>query len=236
MNGVTESDYAKALAGKAWMRFYELWMGHGAAADAAQLANAVRETALGIPFVVRSDPRRLQNSSSLTYPLTYPVCAFLIAQGPYCYFGASTGWLDPDWVWHAVYEWKVGAPIAAAIRRSEYVWTREFAAANITVDTKAARCTRTLRGDYTSVSSIKTDDDLAASSSFEFECSPLDTCSSGQWCRANHDGPFGIRSLNSWCVHSPLARHTLSSTVAKALLTCSCVQRIVLTTWLQDLR
>lgn len=75
MNGVSENDYAQALAGKSWLRFYEVWMGHGAAGDAAQLANAIHETALGIPFVVRADPKLLPKGS-----LEYPACAFLIAQ------------------------------------------------------------------------------------------------------------------------------------------------------------
>lgn len=115
MNGVSEDEYAKALAGKSWLRFYEVWMGHGASGDSAQLANAIRETELGIPFVARSDPKLLRNESTLEYP----ACAFLIAQGPYCYFGVSTGWLDPNWTWHREYEWRVGAPVAAAVRHSE---------------------------------------------------------------------------------------------------------------------
>ena len=114
LNGVSEDDYAKALAGKSYLRFYEVWMGHGAAGDAAQLANAIQETALGIPFIARADPKLLPKHS-----LEYPACAFLIAQGPYCYFGASTGWLDPDWAWHGEYDWQVGAPVAAPQQHSE---------------------------------------------------------------------------------------------------------------------
>lgn len=100
-------------------------MGHSVAGNSAQLANAVRETALGIPFVVRSEPKLLLASNA---SLEFAACAFLIAQGPYCaiflsisplccsdllhsysccsvftstpagYFGASTGWLDAEWV------------------------------------------------------------------------------------------------------------------------------------------
>jgi hypothetical protein len=61
------------LQGKSWMRFYEVWLGHGADQDAAQVANAVLETAAGIPFVVRADPAHI-------HTLEYPACAFLIAQ------------------------------------------------------------------------------------------------------------------------------------------------------------
>ena len=65
-------------------------------------------------YVSEETLRTLQRASKFNL-------AFLMAQGPYCYFGASTGWLDADWVWHGEYDWHVGAPLAAAERRSEYV-------------------------------------------------------------------------------------------------------------------
>jgi hypothetical protein len=40
-------------------------------------------------------------SAPSPYPdFVYGVAAFLIAQGPYCYFGASSGWLDNNWAWN----------------------------------------------------------------------------------------------------------------------------------------
>ena len=110
-------------------------MGHGAAADSAQLANAVLETERGVPFVSRADQKSLPHGS-----IEYAACAFLIAQGPFCYFGASTGWLDPDWAWHGEYDWRVGAPLRPARRESQYRWSRDFENANVTVDTRGARC------------------------------------------------------------------------------------------------
>jgi hypothetical protein len=28
------------------------------------------------------------------------IAAFMIVQGEYSYYSASTGWFDKDWVWH----------------------------------------------------------------------------------------------------------------------------------------
>ena len=126
-------DYAKALAGKSWMRFQEAWMGHGPEQDTAQIENAVLESAVGIPFVARTDPAK--HSS-----LIYPACAFLIAQGPYCYFGASTGWTDQNWAWHGEYDWRLGRPLSVAVRASQWGWARRFEHGNVSVDVKASRC------------------------------------------------------------------------------------------------
>ena len=135
MNGVTEDDYARALAGKAWIRFQEVWMGHGPAQDTTQIENAVMETAAGIPFIARTDSSSRRGSS-----LIYPACAFLIAQGPYCYWGASTGWADQNWAWRSEFDWKVGKPRGPARRISEFRWTRRYAYANVSLDVKSAKC------------------------------------------------------------------------------------------------
>eukprot|EP00040_Diaphanoeca_grandis_P008465 m.45340 g.45340 ORF g.45340 m.45340 type:complete len:140 (-) comp19944_c0_seq1:26-445(-) len=116
------------------------WLGHGDEQDSAQIANAIRETAMGIPFVVRSDPKYLPHQS-----VEYAACAFLIAQGPYCYFGVSTGWLDSEWSWHGEYSWKVGKPLAPPVRSSQFVFARRFENANVTVDTTAGRCSLVMR-------------------------------------------------------------------------------------------
>lgn len=133
MNGVYEDTYLAALKNHSWMRFYEVWLGHGAEQDAVQVANAIMETSLGIPFIARSDPRLFND-------LNYPACAFLVAQDEFCYFGVSTGWLDPDWVWHPQYTWKVGKPLGRANRTSTYKWTRQMTNATLTLDVETASC------------------------------------------------------------------------------------------------
>ena len=130
MNGVSEDAYVERLAGVAWMRFYEVWLGHGRAMDAVQVANAIAETAAGVPFVARS-------AVGTMHTLQYGAIGFLVAQGLHCYWGASSGWLDSNWAWSGIDTWRVGAPLGVARRESTYVWTRAFANANATIDVAA---------------------------------------------------------------------------------------------------
>ena len=130
MSGVTEDAYIAALAGTAWMRFQEVWLGHGPEQDAAQVANAILEVAAGVPFVARSATPKKGS-------LAYYAAGFLIAQGPHCYWGASQGWLDADWAWHGEYDWVVGTPLAPAERTGAFSWRRAFARANVTLDVHA---------------------------------------------------------------------------------------------------
>ena len=139
MNGVYEDEYIAALSGVAWMRFYEVWLGHGAAQDALMIANAILEGAAGVPFVARSDPKTMHS-------LEYGALGFLIAQGQHCYWGASSGWLDADWPWRGILDWKVGAPLGSASRTGSFAWTRRFEHANVTVDTKAGLATLAMGG------------------------------------------------------------------------------------------
>ena len=79
--------------------------------------------------MARSDPKTM-------HTLEYGATAFLIAQQTGCYWGASSGWLDPDWPWRGIFDWKVGAPLGNATRVNAYTWTRRFQHANVSVDTK----------------------------------------------------------------------------------------------------
>ena len=145
MNGVYEDAYISGLADTQWMRFYEVWLGHGADQDAAMISNAIRETSLGVPFVARS-------AVGSVHTLEYPAIGFLIAQGDFCYWGASSGWLDGDWKWIGIDDWQAGKPLSIANRTGTYSWSREFEHANATIDVHAGRATLTTFG----VSSPKT--------------------------------------------------------------------------------
>jgi hypothetical protein len=129
MNGVYEDELVAGLAGTPWLRFYEVWLGHGAEQDAIQISNAILEGAAGVPFVARSDPRNM-------HTLEYGAAGFLVAQGSHCYWGASTGWLDPDWPWRGIFDWRVGTPLGPAQRSGRFAWTRRFTAANVSVNTE----------------------------------------------------------------------------------------------------
>jgi hypothetical protein len=125
-----ESGGLSALAGTAWIRFQEVWLGHGAAQDAAQVSNAILEVAAGVPFIARSAVPKHGS-------LVYHAAGFLVAQGAHCYWGASAGWLDADWAWRGEYDWNVGEPAAPATRAGAYAWHRVFARANVSIDVHA---------------------------------------------------------------------------------------------------
>jgi hypothetical protein len=142
MNGIYEDDYITRLNGTFWIRFYEVWLGHGADQDAVMISNAILETSLGIPFIARS-------VVGSVHTLEYPAIGFLIAQGDFCYWGASAGWLDPDWKWIGIDDWIVGHPLSAANRTSAYVWSRAFEHANATIDVHAGRATLSMSNSQT---------------------------------------------------------------------------------------
>jgi len=136
MNGVYEDDYVQRLAGTSWLRFYEVWLGHGAEQDALMIANALLEAQAGVPCVARS-------AVGSMHTLQYGAIGFLIVQRSGSYWGASSGWLDADWTWSGILDWIVGAPLAPAARTGTYTWSRAFAHANATIDTKAGRAALT---------------------------------------------------------------------------------------------
>lgn len=142
MNGVTEDVYVSAWSGEGmnnvnsstkglWIRFYEVWMGHGYVQDSIMLRNAILEVQQGVPFIARTQIGTVKT-------LEYPAAAFLIAQGPFCYWGASSGWVDADWSWKGEYDWNVGSPLGPAIEVNTFIWTRAFTKANVTVNLKTA--------------------------------------------------------------------------------------------------
>ena len=125
-----------ALAGVAWARFYEVWLGHGPAQDALMIQNAILEGAAGVGLVARAPADAAaqcaeacpQGSVSKT-PLDFALAAFLVARtSPWSYFGVSAGWYSQCWCWHAEFDAVAacGAPTAHATRTSPYTWTREY--------------------------------------------------------------------------------------------------------------
>lgn len=147
MNGVYEDAYVAALSQTQWMRFYEVWLGHGADQDAAMIANAIFESKLNVPFIARSEVGSV-------HTLEYPAIGFLIAQGPGCYWGASSGWLDENWKWIGIDDWVVGKPLSVANRTGTYSWSRSFEHANATIDVHAGRATLTTFGASTPLTII----------------------------------------------------------------------------------
>ena len=62
------------------------------------------------------------------------IAAFLVLQGNYSYYSASTGWFDKDWVWHKEFGLVYGLPTADAktvASPAGNVYHREFTHATV---------------------------------------------------------------------------------------------------------
>ena len=66
------------------------------------------------------------------------IAAFLIGQGEFCYYSASTGWFDRDWVWHAEFDTPFGRPLAPATDHGNGVFTRAYSGCDVTVNCTGA--------------------------------------------------------------------------------------------------
>lgn len=140
-----EEDYVhrvRSLSNRGvYFRFYESFMGFGCTDRdcwANWMQNALWETAQGLPFTIRWDMGMFGGSDDW---LEFGMAAFLMAQGPYCYFGAASNWYDENWTWHRQYDWAVGAPLGPAVRESKYQWSRQFANCSVSVDLTSAKGT-----------------------------------------------------------------------------------------------
>ena len=62
------------------------------------------------------------------------VAAFLIVQGPYSYYLASTGWFDYSWTWHpALYDKTYGTPLGPATVAAPGLYKRAFTGCDVEV-------------------------------------------------------------------------------------------------------
>ena len=139
--GVAYSEEAAidAFAGLKYSRYYEFWMWQaGAATCGAQIANALREQAHGVPIVAitPSCPKPEHNHGHTTSGgngpcgghvpksmgafFNFSAAAFLVVASPYSYWGfqdqqgGGGGWFDNDKTWHSLYDARLGAPLSNA--------------------------------------------------------------------------------------------------------------------------
>ncbi|CAJ1423194.1 unnamed protein product [Effrenium voratum] len=119
-------EYYTALRDVGWFRFYEFGIGAKSASPAgdsqATLAQALRESQLGLPVLVRAQPHGAGSGSDA---ITLPLAMFLLAQNDYWYLGISTGWEDANWRWWPEYDRSYGRPLGLA-QLKEDGWHREF--------------------------------------------------------------------------------------------------------------
>jgi hypothetical protein len=56
-----------------------------------------------------------------------------------CVQGAAANWYDKDWSYRPQYNWKVGKPLAPAVRAGKYRWHRKFERCTVSVDLTQAQ-------------------------------------------------------------------------------------------------
>jgi len=115
-------EYYTTLQDVGWIRFYEFGIGATSPSPSwdsqATLAQAMRESELGLPVMVRAQPH---GSSGALLPLGL----FLLVQTDFWYLGISTGWLDENWKWWSEYDKLYGRPLGPAELLSDG-WYRSF--------------------------------------------------------------------------------------------------------------
>ena len=150
----TEEAAIEAFAGLQYFRYYEFWMWQaGAATCGAQIQNALREQAAGIPIVAITPscpkPKHHEGENgpcgghlpqSMPAFFTFSAAAFLVVASEYSYWGFQNseggggGWFDQDKTWHALYDAGLGRPLAnATASPDEMSFSREFERASVRV-------------------------------------------------------------------------------------------------------
>ena len=141
-----EDALLDALSGAAWVRFYEnwpqsFWVPGGPDLAAAMVANALLETAAGVPVVLHAGgacpapPRQITRPGRLGGDIEAAVATYLLVAGPTgATLSISDDWYDASFCWRPDFDVDFGAPLAPAVRTGTHSWVRTFARANVTVD------------------------------------------------------------------------------------------------------
>lgn len=138
---------ALGAAGVTALRFYEFWMMGGNVdprrpnATVSAAYNPLLNCSAAAP-APPADGRCAKVSGPPYHPipdLEFAVAAFLVAQAPYSYFGASSGWYSTCWCYLDVYDRAAacGAPSGPAVRTGAYTWRRAFRGCAVAVDAEA---------------------------------------------------------------------------------------------------
>ena len=151
----SEEAAIEAFAGTRYWRYYEFWMWQaGSATCGAQIQNALREQAAGVPIVAITPscpkPRHHAGgngpcgghvpSSSMAEFFNFSAAAFLVVASDFSYWGfqdsegGGGGWFDQDKTWHSLYDAALGRPLGNATAGADGMsWAREFEHASVRV-------------------------------------------------------------------------------------------------------
>jgi Hypothetical glycosyl hydrolase family 15 len=134
-----------ALANVTHARFYEDWPGAAWAPNtpdvhAANIANALLETAAGVPVVLHAGGACPSPNRTITRPgrlggdVEFQVASYLVVADAGTTLSLSNDWYDQNFCWHAEFDVDFGAPLGLASRTGPYSWTRNFTRANVAID------------------------------------------------------------------------------------------------------
>lgn len=140
-----EDALLDALNGTVWARFYEnwpqsFWVPGGPDLAAAMIANALLETAAGVPTILHSGgacpapERNITRPGPLGGDIEDAVASYLIIADAGTTLSISRDWYDADFCWRPDFDVDFGTPLGAAQRVAPHAWTRQFTRANVTVD------------------------------------------------------------------------------------------------------
>ena len=62
------------------------------------------------------------------------MAAFLLWRGPLSMFGASSGWSDADWRWHAQYDLAIGMPTGPATTADNVTFSRGYTRGSVSLN------------------------------------------------------------------------------------------------------
>lgn len=142
-----EDDVIAALAGTAWVRFYEnwpqsFWVPGGDDLAAAMVANAILEGQAGVPVVLHSGAACPAPARVITRPgplggdVQFSVATYLIVATPGATLSLSSNWYDANFCWRPDFDVDFGVPATPAIRTSTYTWARNYTRATVELDVR----------------------------------------------------------------------------------------------------
>lgn len=139
---------ATAGEGLLFVRFYEnwpqsFWTPGGPDLAAAMIANALLETAAGVPVVLHSagacpaPARNISRPGRLGGDIEAAVASYLIVADAGTTLSISSDWYDASFCWRPEFDVDVGQPLGEAVRVAPHAWTRQFTRANVSVNVAA---------------------------------------------------------------------------------------------------
>jgi hypothetical protein len=140
-----EDALVAALNGTTFVRFYEnwpssFWVPNNEDLHAAMIANALLETAAGIPVLIHGDGpcpaenRTIVRPGPLGGQVLFQVASYLLVAGAGTTLSLSRDYYSASFCWRPEFDVDFGSPLGPAVRLSSHSWVRNFTRANVLVN------------------------------------------------------------------------------------------------------